>query len=98
MSIINYLKVKDLFFRLILYNRSKALAVLLRIFLSLCWLLGTSVHKIEGLRQYNGPHLPFCLYEKMHVSGNSRTGKLIFIRHTCTYFSAKQRDNIFSSS
>jgi len=31
----------------------------------------------RGLSQYTGSHLPSCLYEKMHVSGNSRTGKLM---------------------
>jgi hypothetical protein len=65
---------------------------------SLCWLLGTSVRKIGGLRQYNGSHLPSCLYEKMHVSGNSRTGKLMLNENTCTYTSTRQRGNIFSSS
>jgi len=62
------------------------------------WLLGTSVHKIGGLSQYNGSHLPSCFYEKMHVSRNSRTGKLMLNENTCTYTSTKQRGNIFSSS
>src|SRR5260370_33566691 len=61
-------------------------------------LLGTSVRKIGGLRQYNGSHLPSCLYEKMHVSGNSRTGNLMLNENTCTHTSTRQRDNIFSSS
>jgi len=42
---------------------------------SLCWLLGTSVHKIRESRQYNRPHLPSCLHEKAYRSGNARTGK-----------------------
>jgi hypothetical protein len=60
--------------------------------------LGTSVHKIRGLSQYNGSHLPSCFYEKMHVSGNSRTGKLMLNENTCTYTSTKQRGNLCSSS
>src|SRR5437868_4856686 len=61
-------------------------------------LLGTSGHKIGGLSQYNGSHLPSCFYEKMHVSGNARTDKLMLNEHTCIYTSTKQRGNIFSSS
>src|SRR5215467_6650056 len=38
----------------------------------LCWLLVTSVHRIRGLHQYNRSHLPSCLHEKPHRSGNSR--------------------------
>lgn len=60
--------------------------------------LGTSGHKIGGLSQYNGSHLPSCFYEKMHVSGNARTDKLMLNEHTCIYTSTKQRGNIFSSS
>jgi len=34
----------------------------------------------------------------MHVSGNSRTDKLMLNENTCTYTSTKQRGNLFSSS
>src|SRR5438874_548141 len=64
----------------------------------LCLLLGTSGHKIGGLSQYNGSHLQSCFYEKIHVSGNARTDKLMLNEHTCIYTSTKQRGNIFSSS
>src|SRR6266849_2900057 len=52
---------------------------------SVCWLLGTSVHKIRELRQYNRSHLLSCLHEKTHRPGNSRTGKPMlneYIPHT----------------
>src|SRR6266446_8572174 len=66
----------------------------------LCWLLGTSVHKIRELRQYNRSHLLSCLHEKTHRPRNSRTGKPMlneYITHT-HISSTKQRRNIFSSS
>lgn len=52
----------------------------------------------RGLRQYNGPHRPSCIYDKVHISGNSRTNKLMLNSQTCTYISTRQRDNLFSSS
>jgi transposase len=50
----------------------------------LCWLLGTSVHKIRESRQYNRPHLPSCLHEKAYRPGNSRTGKPILNEYSYT--------------
>jgi hypothetical protein len=50
----------------------------------LCWLLRTSVHKTAELRQYNRSHLPSCLHEKTHKSGNSRRGKLMLNAYTYT--------------
>src|SRR5258708_17061974 len=51
----------------------------------LCWLLGTSVHKIGESGQYNRSHLPSCLHEKTHRPGNSRTGKPMLNERTHTY-------------
>jgi xanthine/uracil permease len=53
-------------------------------FVLLCWLLRTSVHKTAELRQYNRSHLPSCLHEKTHKSGNSRRGKLMLNAYTYT--------------
>jgi integrase len=64
----------------------------------LCWLLGTSVHTIGESRQYNRSHLPFCLHEKAHRSGNSRIGKPMVNEHTYTYLINQVENNIFSSS
>jgi hypothetical protein len=52
--------------------------------IQLCWLLRISVHKTAELRQYNRSHLPSCLHEKTHKSGNSRRGKLMLNAYTYT--------------
>ncbi|SRR5258706_8954376 len=52
---------------------------------ALCWLLGTSVHKIGESDQYNRSYLPSCHYEKAYRSGNSRTGKPMLNEHTYVF-------------
>src|SRR5947209_4725185 len=50
----------------------------------LCWLLGTSVHRIGDVCRDNLSRLSSRLHEEIHGAGKSGTGQSLFTEHGCT--------------
>jgi hypothetical protein len=64
----------------------------------LCWLLGTSVHKIGDVRRDNLSRLSSCLHEEMHGARKSGAGKSLFLNTDAPLPATRQREDAFSSS